>query len=431
MGVVVESAAKGLVALGRSELRKEDKRRAAEKAANAKKRKLDEIGREPAGPAMQQTNIVQAFTKQDNERVHSAVAQFFYANEIAFNVARSPYFKKIISAVNTAAGRYQPPCFNTLRGRLLEQEVERVQERLRPIVDSIEVTGSTLTSDGWSSAQNRPLLNFLLVTPKGNVFLKAEDTSGKAKTAAYIADTWLECMEEAGAERVQQVVSDSAANCKAAGAIIESRVPHVTWTPCTGHCLDLALEDIGDLDWAKDVVRQGKEVVHFITNHHKSQHIYRVHAVAAVGSPGLQLLKPGETRFGTNFIMLERMLKVRDALEEVVVDRDWKAWMDGGSAALRNAGAEIQSTVVSTSFWRKVQELVDICWRIVALMKQVDAGTPMVGKVYWRMHEILLKLDDIDAPASHCNRAKHIVRERWDMLHLRMHAAGFVLDPEF
>jgi hypothetical protein len=55
------------------------------------------------------------------------------------------------------------------------------------------------------------------------------------------------------------------------------------------------------------VVAEAKAVVQFITNHHQSQALFR-------GKSALDLLKPGDTRFATNFIMLDRMLEVREAL---------------------------------------------------------------------------------------------------------------------
>jgi hypothetical protein len=38
--------------------------------------------------------------------------------------------------------------------------------------------GVSIVSDGWSDAQRRPLLNFLVVTEDGPMFLKAINTEG-------------------------------------------------------------------------------------------------------------------------------------------------------------------------------------------------------------------------------------------------------------
>ncbi len=154
----------------------------------------------------------------------------------------------------------------------------------------------------------RPVLNLLVVSPKGEMFLKAINMGGETKDVAYIAKQLIDCIREVGADSVIQVVTDNAAVCKAIGRLVEQEFSWITWTPCTPHCLDLLLEDVGKLPWAAEVaaevVAEGKAVVKFITNHHQSQALFR-------GKSALDLLKPGDTRFATNFIMLDRMLEVK------------------------------------------------------------------------------------------------------------------------
>ena len=48
--------------------------------------------------------------------------------------------------------------------------------------------GATLARDGWSSANNHPLLNMKCVSLAGKEFLGAIDTLGHMKDAVYIAD---------------------------------------------------------------------------------------------------------------------------------------------------------------------------------------------------------------------------------------------------
>jgi hypothetical protein len=139
------------------------------------------------------------------------------------------------------------------------------------------------------------------------MFLKAVDTGGERKDATYIAGQLIDYIREVGADSVIQVVTDSATICKASSRLVEQEFFWITWTPCTPHCLDLLLEDVGKLPWATEVVAEAKAVVKFITNHHRSQALFR-------GKSTLDLLKPGDTCFATNFIMLDRMLEVREAL---------------------------------------------------------------------------------------------------------------------
>jgi hypothetical protein len=61
-----------------------------------------------------------------------------------------------------------------------------------------------------------------------------------------------------------QVVTDNAANCVAAGRLIEERYPHITWSPCVAHVCDLALEDIFKLEPFCEVFGVTKDMVTFI-----------------------------------------------------------------------------------------------------------------------------------------------------------------------
>ena len=58
-----------------------------------------------------------------------------------------------------------------------------------------------------------------------------------------------------------QVVMDSAASFVAAGNLVTEKYPGIVSSPCSAHCLDLLLEDIGKLHWVGAVIDQGKEVV--------------------------------------------------------------------------------------------------------------------------------------------------------------------------
>ena len=53
-----------------------------------------------------------------------------------------------------------------------------------------------LTSNGWTSVSGRPLLITLSVTPFGAEFICAIDTMGTTKDAAYLAQTFMACLEK-------------------------------------------------------------------------------------------------------------------------------------------------------------------------------------------------------------------------------------------
>jgi hypothetical protein len=265
------------------------------------------------------------------------------------------------------------------------------------------------------------------------MFLKAVDTGGETKDIVYIARQLIDCIREVGADSVIQVVIDNAVVCKATGRLVEQEFSWIKWTPCTPHCLDLLLEDVGKLPWAAEVVAEAKAVVKFITNHHWSQALF-------CGKSTLDLLKPRDTRFATNFIMLDRMPEVREALQELVVGREWREW--NGKSNHSDDEDEVRDSVLRSGFCKNLEEVLALTKGTVALLRECDRGVLIAGKVYVAMFNCREELEALrDGTSEYCPGIKvsaqkyaqvHAIWEkRWEMLHSDMHAAGYVLDREY
>jgi hypothetical protein len=104
--------------------------------------------------------------------------------------------------------------------------------------------GITIYSDGWSDPQRRPIINFIVVSEKAPMFLRADNCEGEYKSKEYIADKLRGILGEAGQKNVVQIIADNASNCKGAGLLIEAGNPHIFWTPCVVHTLNLAMKNI-------------------------------------------------------------------------------------------------------------------------------------------------------------------------------------------
>jgi hypothetical protein len=67
-----------------------------------------------------------------------------------------------------------------------------------------------------------------------------------------------------GRDKVVQIVTDNGANFKAAGKLLERKIPHLFWTPCAAHCLDLMLKDNGKIREFKKCISHARQVTTFI-----------------------------------------------------------------------------------------------------------------------------------------------------------------------
>lgn len=128
---------------------------------------------------------------------------------------------EVISSSNVL---YRGPSHEAIRGELLDAVKAKVEDGCKSWWDhTIKVTGFVLGSDGWTDAQHRPLLNIMLVSPKGVKFVRALDTSGHEKSGDYIADKLGEVIDEIGPEHITAVIMDGAYNNVSANELLEER----------------------------------------------------------------------------------------------------------------------------------------------------------------------------------------------------------------
>jgi Protein of unknown function (DUF 659)/hAT family C-terminal dimerisation region len=371
-----------------------------------------------------QLTITAICDKRSKSEVDEAVARMCYSTGVSFSVVNNKHFKEMCRKIGQYGPSYRVPTDYPIRTTLLEREYRTVSRRVDEFhADFLSRTGGSIVSDGWSDAQRRPLLNVLLVTPAGGTFLNSVDSSGETKDAPYIAQIISQAIEKVGPDKVVQVVTDNAANCKAAWPIISEKYSHIVCSPCAAHCLDLLLEDWGKL-FIASVVRDAVDIVQFINGHDGSRALMLKH------SPGKGLLRPASTRFGTNVIMLQRLLELKANLQEMVASRSYKDWVK--TKYYQNLSNPITQLVTSEDFWAKCQMYVDFNMPVYELLRLIDGRSPVIGKVYYRMFQIQEKIKGfVGITPSQRQQLYQPFVDRWAMLHTDLHSAGFLLDPEY
>jgi hypothetical protein len=146
----------------------------------------------------------------------------------------------MIDVIASCGAGFKGPSFHDIRGPLLQNEVQRIQEYLIEFKQSWTKTGCTIMSDGWTDGRSRTILNFLIACPKGTMFLKSIDASDQVKDAQLLFRLLDEVVMEVGVENVVQVITDNASNYVAAERCWRKNTPpfgglHVqpiVWTSC-------------------------------------------------------------------------------------------------------------------------------------------------------------------------------------------------------
>ncbi|XP_059283523.1 uncharacterized protein LOC132037084 [Lycium ferocissimum] len=371
---------------------------------------------------LRQANIKDSCDKEARAMTIQKVARFFYDNGIPFNVARSKSFKEAIEAVGRYGPNLKPPSYHELRVLLLRKEVELTNEIINKHRQEWLKYGCSIMADGWSDRKQRTLINFLVNSPYGTVFMESIDASSFVKTGEKLCELLDRYVERVGEQNVVQVISDNGSNFVLAGQLLQRKRRHIYWTPCAAHCIDLMLEDIGKIPNIKKTLQRAIALVGFIYGHLGVLNMMRDF------TKNKELVKCGITRFATSFLTLQRLHCQKTNLRAMFTS---DKWMIGRWSKLQK-GKSVAHTVLMTTFWNQVVYILKIMGPLVKLLRLADnEKKPAMGYIY----EAMDRAKEAIAKAFEGNIAKYkdifkIIDERWQcQLHHPLHAAGHYLNP--
>ena len=254
-------------------------------------------------------------------------------------MGRHPAFVEAVNARALVGFKYKPPLYNALRITLIESKKLEVEVEVKKATSfSIETYGVSLCSDGLDNVIYRLLMNIMLSCPAGDIFLGSVDTSGNKKTKEYIARELKKFIEQIGPMKVSQICTDNATNMLGAVHKVIETYLHIYKQRCAVHALDLLLEDWEKIPQFKDLIAKAKRVCLFVRNHHVTLALFREF------SHNKMLLMPTNTQFAYNFIMIMRMVEVREVLENVVMHRKFVEYV----ATLFNRQNGVQAHALAT-----------------------------------------------------------------------------------
>uniref|UniRef100_A0A0R0FNV4 DUF659 domain-containing protein n=1 Tax=Glycine max TaxID=3847 RepID=A0A0R0FNV4_SOYBN len=223
-------------------------------------------------------------------------------------------------------------------------------------------------------------------SPSGTVFLKSVDTSNVIKDANHMFELLDSMVEEIGEDNVMQVVTDGASNFVKAGKMLENKRTKLFWSPCATHCLDLILEDNGQLLVFYNTIANAKKVTTFIYRHPWVLNLYRKH------SKGRELARPVITRFATAFLTLQCISQQKNALRSMFAS-----------------------------------EILEI----YPLLLEVCDSKPLMLYIYEAVYRAKEQIA-ANFKNQESRYKKKIIDTHWDLqLHSNLHAASFYLNPKF
>lgn len=124
------------------------------------------------------------------EEVDAAVARFFYHDAIAFQAARSGYFKTMVRRIVEFGPTYTPPSSEALRTTLLQKERDAVAAATEVVRSQWTRYVVSLIADGWSDTRSRSIHGVIAYSRGQSYFISSHDASGTGKSAEQLVREW-------------------------------------------------------------------------------------------------------------------------------------------------------------------------------------------------------------------------------------------------
>ena len=304
----------------------------------------------------------------------------------------------------------EPPSPYEIKNKYLDMEYKDMEDYVNIQREKWKTYGCTIMSDGWTGPTKLSIINFMVYSKGSTIFLKSVDASDKIKDNKYIYGLLKDVIKEVGEANVVQIVTDNGSAFVKAGKLLMKKY-NLYWTPCAAHCIDLMFEDIGKRATVSELITNARKITSFIYNH--GWLLVKVRKVC-----GGDIVRPGATRFATNYIALESLLKKRADLKKIFISDEWASHKLSRSTI----GHDVEVLMFDHTYWEKVSKLLSIYEPLYTVLRIVDSDVvPTLPFVYELIRVMKQNLHQLNAK----DWVKTIIANRWDRtLKHPLHAAG-------
>ncbi|CAI5982221.1 unnamed protein product [Closterium sp. NIES-65] len=305
-------------------------------------------------------------------------------NDWAFHTSKSPAVQNFVDAAVAFGKQYTLPSPFRVSGVLLQKLVADTEDLVRPLKESWNTSGCTISVDGWTCMKSRGLVCVIAHNDTAPVIVKTVDSKTAKKTGEYLAGLIRTSIAEVGDRKVVQVVMDNASNNRRAADILRDGFHAVFFNNCAAHVLDLMLHDIGRVLAVRRVLNQVHRVVMIVKGSASAVTLF--HELFST----LSLVRPGATRFGTQVIMLARFLEVKKALKEMIISEEWELV----AVARSEEGRAVRHLLLDEVFWECATAVLRLMTPVYEVLRVVDTRALVMGQIYGLMLDATVKTNN-------------------------------------
>ncbi|XP_070022017.1 uncharacterized protein [Nicotiana sylvestris] len=351
--------------------------------------------------------------KSLRERALDAFARWMYDAGLPFNcVNYTDSFGEFIVAVGQYGPGMKPPTYHEVRVPCLKKEVEKTDKIIEEQKAQWKIYGCSIMMDKWTAKNGKMVINVLVNSPRGSVFLESYDASDSSTNSNKMFNLSEKTILKVGPENVVQVVTDNTSENKKVGNMLKGVFPNICWTPCAAHCINLMFGEIFKLA----PYSRGEQVSKAIVVEHDEE----IHKTK-------KLVKPAKTRFVTSILTLHSFYLQKQ--NTLFLSTEWSESIYTKEAL----GKEVARFIIGPYFWNDTVQALKVGNPLVIVLRLVDgekkSPTEYIYEAMDRDKEDIEKAFDHDRRKY--ERVFEIIDKRWDdQLHQPLHAAGHILNRE-
>ncbi|KAH0720241.1 hypothetical protein KY284_005271 [Solanum tuberosum] len=356
------------------------------------------------------------------ERTVAAFSRWVYDAGLPFNcVNYTDTFGAFIEAIGQCGPGMKPPTYHEVSVSCLAKEVEETQKIVEEHRVEWNKFGCSIMMDKWTARTGKMIINVLVNSPKGSLFLESINASDSSTDSIKIFSLFQNTIEKIGAENVVQVVTDNAAENVKAGDMLKGVFPHIYWTPCAAHCINLIFGDIFKEKPFTGVFTKAVRVHSYIVQRPLLLNMMRRFTKQK------NLVTPGKTRFATAFLTLHSMYTQKANLRSLFISEEWNT----SKFAKEVTGKEVARIMLSYTFWNHVVHALNVGGPLIKVLRLVDGEQkPPMGYIYEAMDRAKGSIQKAFTDEYKYAKVFEIIDKRWNtQLHQHVHAAGNILNP--
>lgn len=271
---------------------------------------------------------------ESTSKLTMAIADFIHSCGLPFRIADHPKFRMVVQLSKFAGATYKFPGRNQVATELLDCNYETYMKSTNEsLLKDINIFGLSFYGDG-ATVRRMPLLN--IMASGGYVHtavLEIVDCTshmekGGKKDARYIASIFrphIDFFETTNPNCVDYCTFDGAANVQKAGEVLSAYYPRIICTHGAEHVISLFFQDCFKSKVLHYFVKLSRKLyaVFGSGSQHAPYAIFQKYSRNSNNNRNIGLLRAAQTRMGGEAIALQRLLRLKEPLQQTVESNEF------------------------------------------------------------------------------------------------------------